>query len=88
MAVSAHAAVPKFDDRSLIEPQLSQHSERRWKPFSAIAVGGWVAMLAVCVGAGWLITGALSDSGLVRWDRQFPVDLAATRTATGRMWSR
>ena len=44
-------------------------------------------MLAICVGAGWLITGALSDSALVRWDRQFPVDLAATRTATGRMWS-
>ncbi|MFL6289037.1 MAG: phosphatase PAP2 family protein [Actinomycetes bacterium] len=85
--MSAHTAVPKFDRPTLIEPGLSERSEFRWKPFAAVALGGWIAMLAVCVGAGWLITGALSDSGLVRWDRQYPVDLAATRTATGRMWS-
>ena len=85
--MSAHAAAPISRDRRLIEPEFSRRSDFRWKPFWATALGGWVAMLALCAGAGWLITGALSDSGLVRWDRQYPVDIASTRTATGRMWS-
>jgi undecaprenyl-diphosphatase len=44
-------------------------------------------MLGVCVGLGALITGPLLDSGLVRWDRQYPIDLEAARTAAGRDWT-
>ena len=85
--VSAHTAAPLSPRHQFREPELSRRSDHRWKPFWAVALGGWVALLALCAGAGWLITGPLSDTGLVRWDRRYPVDLAAARTATGRVWS-
>lgn len=71
-----------------IEPELSDAADRRWGAYSAVVFGGWVGMFAFCIAVGSLITGPLRDSALVHWDRHYPVDLEAARTATGETWSR
>jgi undecaprenyl-diphosphatase len=44
-------------------------------------------MLGVCVGLGLLFTGPLADTGLLSWDRQYPAEVEAARTAAGETWS-
>lgn len=70
-----------------MEPQLSDAADQRRGAFAAVVVGGWAAMFVCCIAIGALITGPLRDSALVRWDRQYPVDLEAARTAMGKTWS-
>lgn len=70
-----------------VEPELSQRAHQRWGPLAATALGGWLLLLGFAAGLGALLTGPLADSDLLRWDRQYPVDLERARTATGETWS-
>lgn len=81
-----HTLLPPAPEH-VTEPELSKRSEHRWTSFAATAALGWALMFGVCVALGLLITGPLSDSRLVRWDRQYPAELEAARTAAGETWS-
>jgi undecaprenyl-diphosphatase len=86
--VVARRAVSLVPDRGeAIEPALSKDATRRWGAYSGVVVIGWLAVLVSCVGVGALITGPLHSTSLLRWDRRYPSDLEAARTATGNDWS-
>jgi membrane-associated phospholipid phosphatase len=86
------ALVPAPDDPALhsdgAEPGISQRAEQRWGPFAVTVVSGWLLLLAVTAGLGALLTGPMSDTELLRWDRSHPVDLEQARTSAGETWSR
>jgi undecaprenyl-diphosphatase len=76
------------DSRDDVEPELSQHADRRWGPYATTVVSGWLLLLAVTAGLGALLTGPMADTDLMRWDSSYPVDLEQARTSAGETWSR
>jgi undecaprenyl-diphosphatase len=70
-----------------VEPELSQRDDRRWGSYTATVLSGWLLLLVVVAVIGALITGPLVDTDLLRWDRQYSVDLERARTAPGETWS-
>ena len=74
--------------RSTPNHELSQQAEQRWGPFAVTVVSGWLLLLVLTAGLGALLTGPMADSELLRWDRNYPVDLERARTSAGETWSR
>ncbi len=79
------ALSPALDED--IEPELSEQADHRWGPFAGVVVSGWLILIAFIAGLGALLTGPLTDSALLRWDRRSPVDLEKARTSAGDTWS-
>jgi len=79
--------VPTPSPRALSEPEISQHTDHAWWPFSARLAAGWALLFLGCLALGWLVVDVLAATGIGRWDRQLPQQWEDARTSTMNSWT-
>ena len=84
--------VPRAESRSNSGAVGPAHLHRSWGSVAAAVFAGYAAISALLIGAGLLIDRALTDTGLVEWDRNTVRWFADHRTSSldtmSKLWSR